>query len=457
MAQDTIVAIASALGESSIAVIRVSGVQAVEIVDRVYQGAQALTMAKSHTVHYGHILSATADEIDEVLVTVMRSPRTYTTEDVVEIGTHGGYQAAQGVLLELLRAGARLAEPGEFTKRAFLGGRVDLAQAEGVMELISAQTSAARGAALKQVEGSLTRVIRSLRERMLTSMARIEVTIDYPEHDEESATAQSVRTEVAKLYEDLEELLGRASAGRILKDGVRIVIVGCPNVGKSSILNQLAGVDRAIVTDIPGTTRDVLQEYLQIGGIPVHVWDTAGIRESEDVVEKIGVQRSREAIVDADLLLIVIDGNVTLTGTDHELLQLARDKSSLVILNKADLPAVVQAEDLLRYTTLEDVVRYSIFVPANQQVLEQRLVDKIFKGKLRPLDASFVANSRHISLLEQSLWALEEVLTGLDDGQTLDLVAVDLRQAWVTLGEIIGETPREDLLDQIFTQFCLGK
>ncbi len=457
MQEPTITAIASALGESSVALIRVSGPEAILIVDKIFRGARSLVEVPSHTVHYGHIISSDGQAIDEVLVTVMHGPKTYTTENVVEIGTHGGYDAAQSVLTEILRSGARLAMPGEFTKRAFLGGRIDLAQAEGVMELIHAQTSVARKAALLQVKGSLTRAIRDIRHTMLEILAHVEVTIDYPEHDVEDATTELVRERVLAVRSELTSLLQTAENGRILKDGIRVAIIGRPNVGKSTLLNQLSRVDRAIVTDIPGTTRDILQEHIQIKGVPLYILDTAGIRETTDVVEEIGVARSKQAMEDADLLLVVIDSGRALNDTDKELLAVASRRRSLVILNKVDLPSVVSREDVARFVPLDDIVPYSVYKISYHSELEDQILQKSSVGKITVADASFIANSRHISLMEDAVHLLDDVLGSIAMGQTLDLVAVDLKQAWVVLGEVIGETPKDDLLDQIFSQFCLGK
>ncbi len=455
---DTIAAIATAVGEASIAVIRVSGNQAVDVVDRIFKGKNSLKDVASHTVWFGRIYSMDGKRvIDEVLVTVMKGPKTYTTEDVVEISTHGGFQAVQEVLGEVIRAGARIADPGEFTKRAFLGGRIDLTQAEGVMELIRSQTDAAKAASLRQLEGSMTTLIRNIRHQMIQLMAHIEVTIDYPEHDEEEATLKHVYVGVSQLEAELLRILTEANQGRILRDGIRVAIVGRPNVGKSSLLNQLARFDRAIVTDIPGTTRDVLEERIQIGGVPLKIMDTAGIRETLDVVEQLGVQRSKKALRDADLVLIMIDQSRDLSDTDIELMQEAKNLPVIVILSKSDLVCRTTANELQSFVDLERVIHFSVFDRSAIENLETLMIEVIFHGDMQPKDATFVANSRHISLIESALENLKGVLEAIRFGQTLDLVAVDLHSAWVTLGEIIGETPREDLLDQIFSQFCLGK
>ena len=455
---DTIAAIATAMGEASIAVIRVSGPEAVDVVDRIFRGKERLSSCKSHTVHYGKIVSLEGEAaLDEVLVTLMRAPRTYTTEDVVEVSTHGGWQAVQAVLAEFIRAGARLAMPGEFTKRAFLHGRIDLSQAEGIMELIAAQTNLARKAALRQVQGSLKAAVQAIRQAMLEVIARIEVTIDYPEHDEEQATADFVLLEAQGLHERVNRVLQEAANGRILRDGVRLAIIGKPNVGKSSLLNTLVKTDRAIVTDIPGTTRDVIEERVEIAGIPFYVVDTAGIRETDDVVEKIGVKKSKEMLAQAEVVIVVVDGNRPLDETDDELIAVVRDRQGIVLVNKADLPIVVDVRALEDRIGPSKVMLYSTRMKQKQVEFEQVLKHMVAGSGEQVSDAPFIASNRHIVLIEEARSRLQDVIQAVIEGQTLDCLAVDLQQAWTTLGEVIGETPREDLLDQIFSQFCLGK
>ncbi len=455
---DTIAAIATAMGEASIAVIRVSGPEAITIVDRIFLSNSKLKDCATHTVHYGMINKIDDQSvIDEVLVTVMREPRTYTREDVVEVSTHGGWQAVQAVLREIIRAGARYAEPGEFTKRAYLHGRIDLSQAEGVMELIAAQTDLARVAALRQVQGTLKQSIQAIRHNMLEVLARIEVTIDYPEHDDEQATSEFVEEKAKGLMRRLHDLLDEALHGRILRDGVRLAIVGRPNVGKSSLLNSLVKVDRAIVTDIPGTTRDVIEERVDIGGIPFAIVDTAGIRETEDIVEKIGVAKSREVVEQADFIVVLLDGSRPLVETDLELLGLLAHKKGFVLINKVDLPIAIDTDFVDHQVGTERVMLYSTFSHQDLLKFEQKICHFVAGSGQQVSDAPFLASNRHIMLLEETLDCLQNVLDSVQEGQTLDLVAVDMQQAWITLGEVIGETPREDLLDQIFSQFCLGK
>lgn len=458
MSEDTIAAVATAVGAASLAVIRVSGPEAVAVVDRVFQGSRPLRSVPSHTVWYGYITRLDGGQtLDEVLVTVMLAPRTYTTEDVVEIGTHGGLQTVNAVLSEILRSGARLADAGEFTKRAFLGGRIDLAQAEGVMELIQAQSEGGRRAALDQVQGSLTRGVRGLRQQLLQAMAHIEVTIDYPEHDVEMATTQEVARVAREVRHGVDSLLRTAASGRILRDGIRTVIVGLPNVGKSSLLNELVRSERAIVTDIPGTTRDVLEERVELAGIPLRLLDTAGIRETEDRVERLGVERSRAAMKDAEVIVLVVDGSRELTLADRKLLVELQGRAALVLLSKADLGRGVSVPQIREYLPEDRIIPYSIYESNLRSKLEDAFRGVIYSGAVAVSDATFVANARHMALLDRARRQLDDTIDAAVAGVTLDLVAVDLREAWRSLGEIIGETPQEDLLDQIFSQFCLGK
>lgn len=455
---DAIAAVATAYGPASIAVIRVSGRDATGVVDRVFRGARPLSEVPSHTVWHGMIVNpATGEALDEVLATVMRAPRTYTTQDVVEVGTHGGLATVNAVLSVILRAGARLADPGEFTKRAFLGGRLDLSQAEGVMELISAQSEAGRRAALQQVQGSLTRAVREIRVRLLDAMAGIEVAIDYPEHDAETATAGRVGDVADESASAVGRLLETAANGRILREGLRTVIVGRPNAGKSSLLNELTRSDRAIVTDVPGTTRDVLEERVQIGGIPFLLLDTAGIRETDDAVERIGVSRSLEALSDAEIVLLVIDGSRPLEDEDRILLERIAKRPSLALLSKKDQGSAVDPDDLSPYMPASRVIPYSVFEQDIAGRIGTALKGLAVSGGVRGADATFVANARHIRLLESARDVLLEAARAARSGLTLDLVAVPVQEAWRILGELIGESPGEDLLDHIFQNFCLGK
>jgi tRNA modification GTPase len=455
---DTIAAIATALGEGSVAIVRLSGPESIAVVDRIFKSRKRLSEQDTHTLTYGHIVDPQTEEVvDEVLVAIMRAPRSYTREDVVEIHCHGGIIAVQRILRLVLRHGARLAEPGEFTKRAFLNGRIDLPQAEAIIDLIRSKTDQAQKLAMRQVEGRLSQEIRELRQKLVELLAHVEVTIDYPEHDVEDVTTRHILIEGEKAIERIEQLLKGAFTGRILREGLRTVILGRPNVGKSSLMNALSRTNRAIVTDIPGTTRDILEEQISLRGIPLHIIDTAGIRETEDIVERIGVERSREAIQEADLVLFVVDASRELTSTDKELLQEVRKCPTIVILNKLDLPRKVKTDEILQLTDDAPIIEMSIKKGKGIDALEDEVERLFFAGALEGKEGTYVSNARHISLLEKAKRQLEEALSSARMGLTLDLVAVDLRNAWETLGEVIGQAVGEDLLDQIFSQFCLGK
>lgn len=455
---DTIAAIATALGEGSVGIIRVSGPQSIDIVDSIFLSKRKLKEADSHTLHYGHIIDAkTQDKIDEVLVLLMRSPRSYTTEDVVEIHCHGGIAVIQRALRAVLLAGARLAEPGEFTKRAFLNGRIDLSQAEAVMDLIRSKTEASTKMALQQVEGQLSSRIRTIRQVLIELMAHIEVTIDYPEHDVEDVAARLIVGQGTDVLREIDKLLETSGTGRILREGVRTAIIGKPNVGKSSLLNALSRSERAIVTDIPGTTRDILEEQISLKGIPLQMIDTAGIRETQDVVERIGVERSRTALDEADLVLFVLDASRQLDETDRELFERVQGKPAIVILNKLDLPRQIETEDIHKLLPDAGIVEMSVKLQQGIEQLEQEVESLFLAGGIESTDVTYVSNARHISLLEKAKQQLADAIASAESGMTLDLVAVEIRDAWETLGEVIGQAVGEDLLDQIFSQFCLGK
>lgn len=455
---DTIAAISTALGEGSVAMIRVSGEQAIACVDLIWRGSIPIAEMGTHTLQVGKIYERETGEIlDEVVLLLMKGPRSYTREDVVEIHCHGGVVAVNRVLAALLRSGVRLADPGEFTKRAFLNGRIDLAQAEGIIDVIRAKTDQAQRMAMGQVSGQVSKLIRSLRHKLIELLAHIEVTIDYPEHDVEDVTVRHLVTEGSQVVQDMQKIIERSKQGRVIREGLRTAIVGRPNVGKSSLLNALSQSNRAIVTDIPGTTRDIVEELISIRGIPLVILDTAGIRETEDVVEKIGVHRSREALSEADLVLVVLDATVELTDTDRVVIEESSHRPRIVVLNKVDLPAKLNRVDVAELVSPSPVVSLSAREETGLEELEQTVYDLFIGGKLEDKDASYVSNVRHIHLLEQALASVTEGIQSASEGVTLDLVSVDFRNAWELLGEIIGETMGEDLLDQIFSQFCLGK
>jgi tRNA modification GTPase len=458
MLHDTIAAISTPLGEGGIAVIRVSGDDAIAVADRVFKGKRPLNKAATHTVHYGFIVDpATGERIDEVLVTVMRAPRSFTMEDVVEVGCHGGIVAVRRVLETLLANGARLAEPGEFTKRAFLNGRIDLTQAEAVIDLIRSKSDRASALALKQVEGALSDKIRALRETLVSLMAHIEVNIDYPEHDVEEMTNAHIRDTCRGLLDEVDRLLARSEQGKILREGIVTAIVGKPNVGKSSLLNTLIRENKAIVTDIPGTTRDVIEEYITIRGIPLKLLDTAGIRDTTDVVEKIGVERSRSALAEADLILLVLNYNEPLAEDEVRLIDELRDKQTIVVVNKTDLPQRLDLEYVRDRFAEDRIVPISVKSGRGLEQLEETISRLFFSGEIEGDDSTFVSNIRHIQLLKQAKRSLEEALDGAERWMPIDMIQIDLRSAWEQLGEIIGDAVAESLIDQIFSQFCLGK
>jgi len=458
MMEDTIAAVATPLGEGGIAVIRVSGKEAAQISEKVFRSRTKLTKAATHTVHYGFVVDPrTGERIDEVLATVMRAPRSYTAEDVVEISCHGGVLAARLVLNALLDAGARLAEPGEFTKRAFLNGRIDLAQAEAVIDLIRSKSDRAYRAALKQAGGAFSRKVKEMRRTLLETLAHIEVMIDYPEHDVEELTSALIKERCGSVRREAEELLRTAERGRLLREGIATAIVGKPNVGKSSLLNLLSREERAIVTDIPGTTRDVIEQYVTIGGIALRLLDTAGIRDTDDIVERIGVERSREAIASSDLILFVVSGSEPLSDEERALLEELQGRQMILVVNKMDLELKVDLDELARYVPPERTVRLSALRGEGLDRLERLVAELFFEGELETGDLTYVGNSRHVQLLKRAIASLRDAEAGADAGLPVDMVQIDVKGAWEALGELIGEEAGEALIDQIFSQFCLGK
>ncbi|MGA8942301.1 MAG: tRNA uridine-5-carboxymethylaminomethyl(34) synthesis GTPase MnmE [Thermoactinomyces sp.] len=458
METDTIAAISTPVGEGGISVIRVSGPDAISVADRIYHGKNSLKDVPTHTVHYGHIVDPASNErVDEVLATVMRKPRTFTREDVVEISCHGGIVPVQKTLELLLEHGARLAEPGEFTKRAFLNGRIDLSQAEAVMDLIRAKTDSAARIALSQHEGRLSRLIRRLRNEILEILAHLAVNVDYPEYDAEQMTAQFLRERCEEIARELRKLLKTARQGKISREGIKAVIVGRPNVGKSSLMNALTHENKAIVTDIPGTTRDVIEEYVNVRGIPLHLLDTAGIRETEDIIERIGVERSHQALAQADLVLLLLNYAEPLTDEDRQLLSLVHNHTSIVIVNKTDLPCRIDLEEVRRLIGEIPLITTSLKEEKGIDDLEEAISRLFHLGKVELADGTYVSNVRHIHLLRKALASIREVIQAIDAGVPLDMAEIDLKNAWESLGEVIGEAVSEDLIDQIFSQFCLGK
>lgn len=456
---DTIAAISTPPGEGAISIVRMSGENAVKIATKVFQGKD-LTQVASHTINYGHIIDpASHREIDEVMVSVLRGPKTYTREDIIEINCHGGIVSTNEILQLLLQNGARLAEPGEFTKRAFLHGRIDLTQAESVMDLIRAKTDRSMKVALNQLDGNLAHLINNLRQDILDVLAQVEVNIDYPEYDDvETLTTKMLKEKALAVRDRIKQLEQTAKQGKILREGLATAIVGRPNVGKSSLLNHLLHEDKAIVTDIAGTTRDVIEEYVNVRGVPLKLIDTAGIRETDDKVEKIGVERSRQAIDQADLVMLLLNASEPLTAEDQELLAATADKKRIVVLNKTDLPQQLDQAELQTYLKPEEeVIALSVLANAGIDRLEEQIAKLFFGGIENSQTTVIVTNARHVALLNKAEQSLTAVLQGIEAGMPVDLCQIDMTAAWDSLGEITGDSYQDELLDQLFSQFCLGK
>ena len=451
---DTIAAISTPLGEGAIGIVRLSGTDSFKIAQKIFKGKDLNSVA-SHTLNYGHIVDPDKDEIlDEVMVGAMRSPKTFTREDIIEINTHGGIAVTNEILQLVIREGARLAEPGEFTKRAFLNGRVDLTQAEAVMDIIRAKTDKAMNIAVKQLDGSLSDLINNTRQEILNTLAQVEVNIDYPEYDDvEEATTEIIREKTTEFEALLTNLLKTVRRGKILREGISTAIIGRPNVGKSSLLNNLLREEKAIVTDIEGTTRDVIEEYVNINGVPLKLVDTAGIRETEDIVERIGVERSRKALKEADLVLLVLNASEPLTDQDRQLLEISQDSNRIILLNKVDLPEKIEIDQIPA-----DHIKISVLKNQNIDHIEDRINALFFENAgLVEQDATYLSNARHISLIEKAVESLQAVNEGLAMGMPVDLLQVDLTRTWEILGEITGDAAPDELITQLFSQFCLGK
>lgn len=455
---DTIAAVATAMTASGIGIIRMSGPDSRKIAGKVYRskgGKKRIEEVSSHTINYGFICDG-EETIDEVLVMVMDGPRSYTGEDTVEIDCHGGVLAMKRVLETVVKYGARPAEPGEFTKRAFLNGRMDLSQAEAVIDVINAKNEYALKSSLGQLKGNIQKAIQEIRERIIYQIAYIESALDDPEHISIDGYGETLGKEVELLKERLQQLLQTVREGKLMKEGIKTVILGKPNAGKSSLLNILVGEERAIVTDIAGTTRDILEESIVLHGISLRMIDTAGIRSTEDVVEKIGVKKAIEYAKDADLILYVVDSSVPLDENDREILELLQDKRAIVILNKADLEPVV-TEDILRKKTKHAVVSISAKEEEGIDLLEQQMKDMFFDGELSFNDEIYSTNVRHKAALEEAKRSLELVENSIQMQMPEDFFSIDLMNAYEALGSIIGESVGEDLVNEIFSKFCTGK
>lgn len=459
MEHDTIAAISTAVGEGGIAIIRISGPDAINSTDRIFKSSKRLSEADSHTIHYGHIINPESGEsLDEVLVTLMRGPKSFTAEDVVEINTHGGVIAVKKVMDAVLQLNAvRVAEPGEFTKRAFINGRIDLMQAEAVIDLIRSKSDRAFSVAKKQAEGVLSRKIKALRQTVIELLAHIEVNIDYPEHDVEELTAAFIEEQCTKAIAEINKLLKTASEGKILREGIMTAIVGRPNVGKSSLLNVLAQENKAIVTDIPGTTRDVIEQIVTINGIPLRLLDTAGIRETSDIVEQIGVERSRDVLQEADLILYVLNYNEQLQPEDKLLLEGMKGRSVIVIVNKTDLEQKLDLTEVEAILDRSVIVQMSMLEEKGLEELENKISELFFEGQLESDDLTYISNVRHIALLKKARQSLQDAIEASQAGVPIDIIQIDGRMAWEALGEILGDEAGDSLIDQIFSQFCLGK
>jgi len=461
MELDTIAAISTPMGEGAIAIVRLSGEEAIKIADNIFKSPKSkrLIEVDSHTIHYGHIIDpATGEIVEEVMVSLMRGPKTFTRENVVEINCHGGLVTVNRVLQLVVKNGARLAEPGEFTKRAFLNGRIDLSQAEAVMDLIRAKTDRAMNVALGQMEGRLSKLIQKLRQEILETLAHVEVNIDYPEYDDvEEMTHQMLIEKATFVKNEINKLLQTSQQGKILREGLSTVIIGRPNVGKSSLLNSLVHENKAIVTDIPGTTRDVIEEYVNVRGVPLRLVDTAGIRETEDIVERIGVERSRKVLKEADLILHVLNYHEELTEEDLQLFEAVKGMDTIIIINKTDLERKIDLEKVKELAAGRPVVTTSLLEEKGIDELEDAIGTLFFEGNVQSSDLTYVSNSRHIALLTAAQTSINDALTGIEAGVPIDIVQIDLTRCWEQLGEIIGDAVHESLIDQLFSQFCLGK
>lgn len=455
----TIAAIATAPGEAGIGIVRISGDESINILKKVFRPKKGMAVEDmpSRTVVYGHAVDGNGGVLDEVLAIIMRSPYSYTTEDVVELHCHGGIVPVRRIMQEVLKNGAEMAEPGEFTKRAFLNGRIDLAQAEAVIDVITSKTETGLNAALNQLEGELSGEIRQVMDKLLAMLAHIEASIDFPEHDVEEITVGNINRMLLEAKTSVEALLESFDEGKLVRDGLKTSIIGRPNVGKSSLLNVLLRENRAIVTEVPGTTRDIIEEYLNIGGLLIRLVDTAGIRDTEDIVERIGVERTKEAIKDSDLVILVIDASVELTAEDIEIIDMIEGKRVIAALNKIDLGGLHNRERLNKLFGEENTIEMSVRNGVGINRLEDRIKALVFQGKLSINKNSMVTSIRHKNLLDRALSNIEKALTSIEDDIPVDLVSVDIREAWSCLGAITGDTVEEDIVNEIFSKFCIGK
>ena len=449
---DIIVAISTALGKGAISIVRLSGKGSIELVNKCFKGKD-LTKVDSHTINYGYIID-NSKIIDQVLISVMKEPKTYTREDVVEINCHGGIAATNKILELMILNGARLAEPGEFTKRAFLNGRIDLVEAEAVMDLINSKTEKARIQSVNQLEGRLTNIIRNFRQELLELLANIEVNIDYPEYEDiEVVTIDNIKDKVKEMNTSLNSIIKESENRKIIKEGINVAIVGRPNVGKSSILNKLLGENKAIVTDIAGTTRDIVEGSITLNGIELNFIDTAGIRNTEDVVEKFGVEKSIEEINKADLVIFVLNNNEELTNDDIELINKLKNKKYITVINKKDLE---QKLDISKYE-LNNVIYTDTISMDGIESLKDKIIELFNLEEIEQNDVDIFTSTRQITLAKECLPILKDVEEGIINNVPVDMVSIDIKRIWTILGEILGENYSDELIDQLFSQFCLGK
>ena len=455
---DTIAAISSAAGNSGIGIIRVSGDEAIEVVDKIFRPAnknKKLANVESHTVHYGHIMDGDKT-LDQVLVIVMKNPHSYTGEDTVEIDCHGGMLILKKVLDLVLKNGARTAEPGEFTKRAFLNGRIDLSQAEAVMDLINSKNDFALNSSIEQLKGGVSDAIKDIRKDIIYHIAFIESALDDPEHISLDGYDEEISEMLNENINKISKLVNSFDNGRIMKEGIKTVILGKPNAGKSSLLNLMLGEDRAIVTDIEGTTRDTLEENINFNGLSLKIIDTAGIRDTEDLVERIGVNKAKEIAKEGDLIIYVVDGSRELDDNDREIIKLINDKQAIILVNKSDMDTVINIDELKKDSN-RDVILFSAKNGEGMDQLEEEIRNMFYSGKVTYNDQVYITNARHKEALENALESLKQVKNSVDAGMPEDFYSIDLMDAYTDLGLIIGESVEDDLVNEIFSKFCMGK
>lgn len=461
MLYDTIASIATPLTPSGIGIIRVSGDESIKIVNSLFKSnieGKKISNVKSHTINYGYIINPNDDSIvDEVLVSIMKAPNSYTKEDIVEINCHGGVVVMQKVLKLVLENGARLAEPGEFTKRAFLNGRIDLSQAEAVIDIINAKTDMLIKSSINQLSGSVSEKLSTIKNQLLELIAHIEASIDYPEYDIDEINEDNVIYRINNIIDLIKTLIDSYDNGRIIKEGIKTAIIGKPNVGKSSLLNALLREQRAIVTDIPGTTRDILEEYMNVHGVPIRLIDTAGIRDTNDLVEKIGVDKAKKMVEEAELIILMIDSSNELSKEDLNVLELVKNKKAIILLNKIDIKQKVTRQDLKEYARESHIIPISVINLKGIDKLEESIKEMFFIGKIDFNDNVYITNVRHKNALDNALNHLNEVKKSIENGFPEDFWAIDLKNVYENIGEVTGDSVNEDLIQQIFSQFCLGK